>query len=123
VCLRSEIQQVLLNLVVNAAHAIGDANRHRESNKGVIRVRTRLDAREVELTVSDSGTGIPNHIQSRIFNPFFTTKEVGKGTGQGLALVHDIVVKKHGGSVRFETEVGQGTTFIVRLPVGHGETT
>ena len=123
VCLRSEIQQVLLNLVVNAAHAIGDANKNRETNKGTIGVRTRLDGREVELSISDTGIGIPKHIQSKIFNPFFTTKEVGKGTGQGLAMVHDIVVKKHGGSVRFETEVGQGTTFIVRMPVGHGEST
>ena len=68
--------------------------------------------------MADTGTGIPPEIRERIFDPFFTTKEVGKGTGQGLSLVHSIVVDKHGGSLTFDTKVGAGTTFVVRLPVG-----
>jgi signal transduction histidine kinase len=67
--------------------------------------------------VRDTGTGIPEAARAKVFDPFFTTKEVGKGTGQGLAIAHAVVVKNHGGTIRFETEAGVGTTFIVRLPV------
>jgi two-component system, NtrC family, sensor kinase len=67
--------------------------------------------------VQDTGTGIAEQIRSRVFEPFFTTKDVGQGTGQGLSLAHNIVVEKHGGIIDFETEVGQGTTFFVRLPI------
>jgi signal transduction histidine kinase len=70
-----------------------------------------------EISVSDSGTGIPEAIRSRVFDPFFTTKEVGKGTGQGLALAHGVVRKKHGGKIWFESEVGKGTTFFIHLPM------
>jgi two-component system cell cycle sensor histidine kinase/response regulator CckA len=69
------------------------------------------------LKVADTGTGIPPHLLERIFEPFFTTKGVGKGTGQGLSIVYGSIVKKHSGSVRFETEVGKGTTFILNLPL------
>jgi signal transduction histidine kinase len=67
--------------------------------------------------VSDTGTGIAEEHRARIFEPFFTTKEVGKGTGQGLAMAYQIVTKRHGGGIRFQTETGQGTTFIIRLPL------
>jgi signal transduction histidine kinase len=70
------------------------------------------------LSVSDTGNGIPEKIRHRIFDPFFTTKEVGRGTGQGLTISYNIVVERHGGTLTFETEVGQGTTFLVRLPIG-----
>ncbi len=116
-CLRSEIQQVVLNLVINAAHAIGEAEAAREGGKGSIVVSTRRVDDWVELSVSDTGTGIPDAIQARIFDPFFTTKVVGKGTGQGLALVHNVVVDKHGGTVWFDTTPGRGTRFVVRLPL------
>jgi signal transduction histidine kinase len=85
--------------------------------KGLITIRTRRDGGHVEVRVSDSGTGIAEIHRAKIFEPFFTTKDVGKGTGQGLALVYNSIVKKHGGAVSFETGVGQGTTFIVRLPI------
>jgi signal transduction histidine kinase len=72
----------------------------------------------VEIRVQDTGAGIPEGIRDRIFDPFFTTKPVGKGTGQGLAIARAVIVDKHGGSIRFESQPGQGTTFILELPTG-----
>jgi PAS domain S-box-containing protein len=117
-CFISEFNQAILNLVVNAAHAIGDAIREHPGKKGAITVSTRLDGDFAEVRVSDTGTGIPEEHRQKIFEPFFTTKDVGKGTGQGLTVVYGCIVKKHGGTVTFETEMGKGTTFIVRLPLG-----
>lgn len=115
ICNVGEINQVLLNLLVNAAHAIGDASASR--GRGTITVTTRHDGEWVELIVKDTGTGIPESARAKIFDPFFTTKPVGKGTGQGLYLVHSIVTKKHHGTIDFTTELGVGTSFLVRLPV------
>jgi len=115
-CLVGELNQVFLNLIVNAADAIREANTGRET-KGSITVTTRIAGDFVEIRIRDSGTGIPEAIRTRIFDPFFTTKQVGKGSGQGLAIARNVVVKKHGGSIRFETEAGKGTTFIIRLPI------
>jgi signal transduction histidine kinase len=84
---------------------------------GKITVRTRLDGDEVEISIADTGSGIPEKARDKVFDPFFTTKEVGKGTGQGLAIAHSVIVKKHGGTLRFTTECGKGTTFFIRLPV------
>jgi PAS domain S-box-containing protein len=116
-CLVQEIGQVLLNLVVNAAHAIIAARGEDEEAKGLIQIRTRRQGDWIEIRVQDSGTGIPPHAQAHIFEPFFTTKPVGTGTGQGLFIAHRSVVKNHGGRIDFETTPGQGTTFIVRLPL------
>ncbi|NLS95572.1 MAG: HAMP domain-containing protein [Planctomycetaceae bacterium] len=115
-CLAGDLNQVVLNLVVNAAHAVAEQNSDR---KGTILVQTRRDGDWAEIRIQDSGPGIPEDIRDRVFDHFFTTKEVGKGTGQGLTIAHSIVVKKHGGTIHFETEMGQGTTFIVRLPITH----
>jgi len=71
----------------------------------------------VVITIVDTGQGIPEGIRTRIFDPFFTTKDVGKGSGQGLAIAWSIVVDKHGGHLSFDSEVGEGTTFVVRLPI------
>lgn len=120
-CLPGEINQVVLNLVVNAAHAIGDVVSAGKFSKGQIRVATRADGDFVEIRVSDNGTGIPPEIHRKIFDPFFSTKGVGKGTGQGLAISHAVVVEKHGGTIAFETALGRGTTFIVRLPLQTGQ--
>ena len=114
-CHLGEINQVVLNLVVNAAHAVSDAIR--PGGRGTITVRGRRDGDDVVLSVGDTGTGIPEEVRDRIFEPFFTTKEVGKGTGQGLALARSVVEKKHHGSLSFETELGKGTTFFVRIPI------
>jgi two-component system, NtrC family, sensor kinase len=115
-CYAGEINQVVLNLIVNAAHAIADVVKGTPA-KGKIRVATRVLGDEVEIAISDSGKGIPVDVRSRIFDPFFTTKEVGRGTGQGLAIARTVVVDKHRGTLRFETEVGRGTTFYIRLPI------
>jgi signal transduction histidine kinase len=116
--LRGELNQVLLNLIVNAAHAIGDVNKGGSDTRGTIGVVTRHEGEWAVIEVSDTGTGVPESVLDHIFDPFFTTKPVGKGTGQGLAIVHDIVTKRHGGRVEVRTEVGKGSTFIVRLPLG-----
>jgi signal transduction histidine kinase len=115
-CYLGEINQVVLNLLVNASHAISDVVKD-TGNLGKLDVRTRLDGDWVEISIGDTGTGIPETARDKIFDPFFTTKEVGKGTGQGLAIARSVIVKKHGGTLRFETECGKGTTFIIRLPI------
>jgi signal transduction histidine kinase len=116
VCMPSDLNQVLLNVVVNAAHAIAEVVRNTQ-DRGLIRIATRQADGLVEIAVRDSGGGIPAAIQDKVFDPFFTTKEVGRGTGQGLAIAYDIVVKKHGGRIFFESGEGRGTTFFVQLPV------
>lgn len=115
VCDLGEINQVFLNLLINAAHAIGDVVKGTDK-KGSIGVKTWQDDGQVVVAVSDTGTGIPEAIRTRIFDPFFTTKGVGKGTGQGLTLARS-VVERHSGSLTFETSAGKGTTFFVRLPI------
>lgn len=116
-CRPNDFNQVILNLVVNAVHAIADAPQQGPDGKGSITVSTRHTGDWVEVRVADTGTGIPEAVRPRIFDPFFTTKDVGQGTGQGLAIAYSVIVEKHGGSISFETEVGRGTTFIVRLPL------
>lgn len=116
-CLPGEFNQVILNLVVNAAHAIADTLKEGEARKGTITVSTKHAGDWVEVRLSDTGTGIPEAVRGKIFDPFFTTKGVGKGTGQGLAIAHSVIVDKHGGTITFETEPGKGTVFIIRLPL------
>ncbi len=116
VCHASDINQVVLNLVVNAAHAIADAVKG-TSRKGTLTVRTWREGDRAVIAVGDTGGGIPEAIRHRVFDPFFTTKKVGQGTGQGLSLAWAIVKEKHGGELTFETKVGEGTTFFVRLPL------
>lgn len=117
-CFPGEFNQVVLNLLVNAAHAIEEANASKPAGSmGLIRVITRLVGDSVEIRISDSGTGIPEAIRSRIFDPFFTTKAVGKGTGQGLSIARAVIVEKHRGKIDLVSEPGQGTTFILQLPL------
>jgi signal transduction histidine kinase len=113
-CLPGEFNQVVLNLLVNAAHAIEET---KSEHKGRITLATRRLADQVEIRISDTGAGIPEAIRKKIFDPFFTTKEPGKGTGQGLAICHTIITKKHGGTINVSSEPGEGTTFVVRLPL------
>ncbi|MCC7142788.1 MAG: PAS domain S-box protein [Candidatus Eisenbacteria bacterium] len=116
-CYLQELNQVFLNLIVNAAHAIHDKQTPDAPGLGKILLQTRGAGEQVEIRVSDTGCGIPPQNRSRIFEPFFTTKPVGKGTGQGLAIVHSVIVGSHRGTIEIDSTVGVGTTFIVRLPI------
>jgi len=117
VCMIGEINQVVLNLIINAAHAIADAKKIDPRREGRVTLSTKLAPPWAEIRVADTGTGIPESVQARIFDPFFTTKEVGRGTGQGLTISRSIVMDKHKGQLFFETREGEGTTFVVRLPL------
>jgi PAS domain S-box-containing protein len=119
-CLIGEFNQVILNLIVNAVHAISDTIRKDGRKKRTIRIQTKGCAEFAEIRVADDGGGISPEIRSRVFDPFFTTKEVGKGTGQGLSIARSVIVDKHQGSIHFETEEGVGTTFTIRLPYEGG---
>jgi PAS domain S-box-containing protein len=122
-CLAGEFNQVILNLLINSSHAIANVVGDGTTGKGHIRISTRRVDNLVEIAVQDSGAGIPEPIRPRIFEPFFTTKEVGKGTGQGLSLAHAAIVKRHGGKIWFDTEVGKGTTFFIQIPLAAGQET
>ncbi len=115
-CLIGHLNQVFLNIVVNAANAIA-APCNEDSRKGKILIQTRSEGDNVLISISDTGCGIPEEIRDRIFDAFFTTKAAGKGTGQGLAIARSIVVDKHFGTLDMDTQVGHGTTFFIRLPV------
>jgi signal transduction histidine kinase len=116
-CLPGDFNQVILNIIINAAHAIGNVIDENADRKGTISVSTGRNNGWAEVRIQDTGSGIPEAYQPRIFDPFFTTKEVGRGTGQGLAISRSVIVDKHGGSLNFETTEGKGTTFIIRLPL------
>jgi PAS domain S-box-containing protein len=115
VCMPGEINQVLLNLIVNASHAI---QRAKPAGKGRIAIATRRRGDVVDIVVADNGTGMSDEVKERIFDPFFTTKGVGMGTGQGLAICRDVVVNKHRGRIEVDSEEGRGATFTVTLPIG-----
>jgi signal transduction histidine kinase len=114
-----EITRVLLNLISNGFYA---ATKRRvevgESFKPTLSVATKNWGDRVEVRIRDNGTGIPAEIKEKIFNPFFTTKPAGEGTGLGLSMSHDIIVKQHGGSIDAETMAGQFTEFKIVLPRG-----
>jgi signal transduction histidine kinase len=116
ICHIGEINQVVLNLIVNAAHAIGDVVRG-TATRGRITIRTAIDGDCVVISVGDTGGGIPEDVRPHIFDAFFTTKEVGRGSGQGLAIARSVVVEKHAGRLTFDTAIGAGTTFHIRLPI------
>jgi PAS domain S-box-containing protein len=122
-CFLGDFNQVILNIIINATHAIADVVGDGATGKGTITVSTRHDGRWAEIRVRDTGTGIRPEYRAKVFDHFFTTKEVGKGTGQGLAIAYSVVTEKHGGTITFETEMGEGTTFIIRLPVEREQAT
>lgn len=122
--LPGEFNQVILNILVNAAHAIDEQRKKSGSDQlGEIKIRTAQENDSILISISDTGGGIPDEIKDRVFDPFFTTKEVGKGTGQGLAIAYSVIVDKHAGQISMETSKGKGTTFLIRLPAGNEEDT
>lgn len=112
-CSAQELNQVFLNLMVNAAQAMPEAE---GKSLGEIKISTATEESWVVIKISDNGSGIPKEIISRIFEPFFTTKDVGKGTGLGLSICYDII-QKHHGKLSVESELGVGTTFTIKLPI------
>lgn len=116
-CAPDQINQVFLNLIINAAHAIANVIEQGDTRRGTIDISTCRLGEQIEIRVSDSGTGVPAGIKERIFDPFFTTKAVGKGTGQGLYMAYTTVVEHHHGSLRVEDSPSAGAVFVVMLPV------
>jgi signal transduction histidine kinase len=115
-CNGGQINEVLLGLVINAAEVIGEKVKN-TGERGKITVRSKADGEYVVIEVEDTGGGIPEEIREHIYDQFFTTKEVGRGTGQGLSVARKVIINGHNGSIDFVTEMGKGTTFIVKLPV------
>jgi len=117
-CVPGEINQAILAILLNAAQAIEDfIGDQTTDKKGTISISTQRDGDEVEIRIEDTGMGIPEDIQPHVFEPFFTTRDVGLGSGQGLTIAYSIIVEGHDGSINFETEGGKGTIFIIRLPI------
>lgn len=116
-CHPSEFNQVILNMIINAAHAVGEVVNDSGMEKGTITIATRCLGDWVEIRISDTGVGIPDDVKPKIFDHFFTTKEIGKGTGQGLSVAHAVIVNRHGGSISVDSKVGLGTSFLIRLPI------
>lgn len=113
-CFIGDINQVIMNMILNATHAIEDL---KNNSKGTITITTRCNEKSVIVSITDMGKGIPEEIHDKILLPFFTTKEVGKGTGQGLSMAYSVIVEKHGGKLTFDSIVGEGTTFFIELPL------
>ena len=116
-CFAGELNQVFLNIIINAAQAIAEGHGETEEISDAITIRTKARNDCIEIEIADTGSGIPESILEKIFDPFFTTKEVGKGTGQGLAIAHSVIVDKHHGTISCRSEVGKGTTFTISLPL------
>ncbi len=112
----NSICQVILNMIVNAAHAIKERNSGSQDNMGLITIRTYNSGDNAIIEISDTGCGIPQDKIERIFDPFYTSKDVGQGTGQGLTIAYDIIVNKHKGNIELTSTVNQGTTFTISIP-------
>ncbi len=116
-CHPSQLNQVLMNILVNAVDALS------EDEQPQIRITTDLKGDRALIRIADNGPGIPVEIQPRILDPFFTTKPVGKGTGMGMSISYQIIAEKHGGELTFTSEVGQGTEFVIDIPIWQPEAT
>jgi signal transduction histidine kinase len=116
-----DIGRALLNIFNNAFYAVNEKKKSDElsatSYEPLIAVQTKKINDKVEITVSDNGNGIPQNIINKIFQPFFTTKPTGQGTGLGLSLAYDIITKHHNGTMKVESEYGKGTNFTVTIPI------
>jgi signal transduction histidine kinase len=117
-CHAGQINQVLMNLLANALDAIDEQLEKQIDYKPKITINTeKIDGDRVQITIADNGPGIPDSLRSRLFDPFFTTKDVGKGTGLGLSISYQIVVEKHHGQLECRSHLGQGTEFLIQLPI------
>ncbi|MCU0570265.1 MAG: hybrid sensor histidine kinase/response regulator [Oculatellaceae cyanobacterium Prado106] len=123
-CFPGPLNQVFMNILANAIDALDESNQGRHfteiaQNPNLITIRTALEAYQVKISISDNGKGMSETVKARIFDHAFTTKKVGQGTGLGLAIAHQIIVEKHGGTIEVHSEPGQGTEFVLTLPLGH----
>ena len=115
--IQQDIGRVILNLITNAFYAVAEKEKQKGgSYEPVVTVSTKKEEDKILIRVSDNGNGIPQKVLDKIFQPFFTTKPAGQGTGLGLSLSYDIITKGHGGELKVETREGEGSVFIISLP-------
>jgi signal transduction histidine kinase len=120
-CMQDELNQVILAMIINSSHAIEENIGTNGFSKGKITIQTYQEKDFAIIKISDTGMGIKETILPKVFDPFFTTKAVGKGTGQGLAISHDLIVNKHGGTISVDSIYGEGTTFTIKIPIEKNE--
>jgi signal transduction histidine kinase len=116
------LNQVFMNILANAIDALDEGNHDRsftniQAHPHQITIQTRLESHQVAITIRDNGPGMSESVRTQIFDHLFTTKAVGQGTGLGLAIAQQIIVEKHGGTIHVESTIGQGTAFIIQLPL------
>jgi signal transduction histidine kinase len=121
-CYAGQLNQVFMNLLSNAIDAIDEQNQTRsfeeiKARPSIIRVRTEVNSNQVIIRIADNGPGMTEQVKARLFDPFFTTKPVGVGTGLGLSISYQIVVEKHGGQLHCQSHEGQGTEFVIQIPL------
>lgn len=116
-CNIGTLNQVLVNIIVNAVDAIEDRFGEESLYQGKLGIKSYQNKSDIMIEIADNGCGIPKHILQRIYDPFFTTKDVGKGTGQGLSYCHNAIVTQHRGKLEVETTEGEGTKFIITIPI------
>jgi two-component system NtrC family sensor kinase len=122
-CYAGQLNQVFMNILANAIDAIDEINEkrtldERKANYSQITISTSaIDLEWVQIAIADTGIGIPESIQKQIFNPFFTTKPIGKGTGMGMAISHQIITEKHGGRLTCFSTPGKGAEFVIHIPI------
>jgi two-component system, NtrC family, sensor kinase len=125
-CYPGQLNQVFMNLLANSIDALHEQNQGRSlqdiaTNPSQITIQTgALAGDRAYIKISDNGAGIPEELHGKIFDPFFTSKPVGKGTGLGLSISHQIIVERHGGKIEFSSEKGQGTEFLIEIPISQG---
>ncbi|MBE9012826.1 HAMP domain-containing protein, partial [Pseudanabaenaceae cyanobacterium LEGE 13415] len=116
-CYAGQLNQVFMNILVNAIDALEEGLVKDPTHQPHIKIGTKRIGESIEIAIADNGTGIPESIQSRIFDPFFTTKAIGKGTGMGMSISYQIITEKHGGELECVSTPGQGTLFLIRIPI------
>ena len=123
-CYAGQLNQVFMNILANALDALDELNakrthQERKDNPGHITIRTAVASQWVTIAIADNGSGIPEAVKKQVFNPFFTTKPVGKGTGMGMAISYQIITEKHGGKLECLSSPGKGAKFVIQIPVLH----
>jgi signal transduction histidine kinase len=116
-CYAGLLNQVFMNIIANAIDVLQEPL----ENPGIIRIRTEVEGTLAVIRIADNGAGITDQVKQRIFDPFYTTKRIGSGTGMGLAISHSIIVEKHKGEIKCFSVVGKGTEFIIEIPIKRTE--